>query len=476
MKKFKILLVAMLVSLSFSFANADESSAASGISIYINDVKQSYSDKAIIKNGSTLVPLRGIFEALGAGVIFDSEDRSIEVSKTTGKMWLKTASKPTDPSYSFSTKIFLKIGSKTTYVNGKKVTIAMPAQIVKGSTLVPLRFISETLGAEVRWDAKKKTIKIITPEVSKQMKAHFIDVGQGDSTLLQLATGENVLVDAGTDEAGEKVVAYLKSLGIKKLDYVIATHPDDEHIGGITHVLNAFPVGTFIDSGVTHTSQTYEDMLFAIKKKKVKYVVPKHEQILLHNNNVNSYLQILNANPDADDIDDASLVVAAGFGKSDVLLMADADSEIERKLLYFADIPGTIIKAGNHGSDISTSLDFLKSTSYPESVILSYGKDNAYGYPHKSVLGNIKAVGAKAYSTAQDGTIIATINSDSYSIDAKEFKPGDEVVEPEPPTSPNNSYKNCTELRKDFPKGVQKGHWAYQPKMDLDGDGWACES
>ncbi|ATP40676.1 hypothetical protein CSE16_11805 [Solibacillus sp. R5-41] len=467
MKSLKVILAVMLFSVTFSFANVGDANASSNITIYVNNEKQSYSNKAVLKGGSTLVPLRGIFEVLGAEVKWDQTSKTIDATKGTTKIWLK-------------------IGSKATKVNGKTVNIDVPAQVVNGSTLVPLRFIGEALGAEVKWNQSSKTINITAPKevtgevpskpnTKKPMKVHFIDVGQGDSTFIQMPNGKTALIDAGTDAAGEKVVAYLKSLGIKTIDYVIATHPDADHIGGMVDVLNAFTISNFIDSGKVHTSKTYENMLLTIQNKNIKYIVPEEEDIL--SEDAETYLQILNANPNADDNNDASLVVAAGYCTNDVLLMADAGVEVESEMIQeYEEIQAEILKAGHHGSNTSSSLSFLKAVD-PEAVILSYGASNSYGHPHKEVMSNIKSVGAKAYSTAQDGTIIATINCGDYSI-AKEFK---YEVDKTPPTTkpeekPESLFKNCTELKAVYPSGVPVGHAAYELKHDGDNDGWACES
>lgn len=526
MRFIKILIATLLIFSTLSFMSVEQADANSGITIYVDGKKQVYSNKAIIQNGSTLVPLRGIFEALGAEVKWNQSTKTIDAKKGNTNIWLK-------------------IGSKATKVNGKIVNIDISAQVVKGNTLVPLRFISEALGAEVKWNQTTKTITItsannsegdvVTDPISKKkMKVHFIDVGQGDSTFIELATGENVLVDAGTDAAGDKVVSYLKSLGITTIDYLIATHPDADHIGGMVDVMDAFKVLNFIDSGKEHTSATYERMLEAIIEEKATYEVPEYGQVYEYDEKLESYFQVLHVNENAQDNNDASLVIKGGYCNQDFLVMGDASTEIEAELMKnYDNLEVAILKAGHHGSNTSSSIGFLKAIN-PEAVILSYGKDNSYGHPHREVLDNIKNVGAKAYSTATEGTIAVTVDCNGYEIDAIEFEfdndpnsglyvvpnaptvysncsalrevypngvktghpayatkldsdgdgwacePYDDgelkpTPTPTPTPTPNKSYKNCSELRKDFPNGVSSSHWAYQKKMDRDGDGWACE-
>ncbi len=145
MKNIKMLLAALIIFSTYSFSNDVE--AANKVTIFVNEVEQSYSDKAISENGNTLVPLRGIFEALGAEVTWNNSTSTIDATKGSINIWLE-------------------IGSKVTKVNGKAVIIAAPARIVNGSTLVPLRFISEALGAEVLWDGRTMAINIILDDYS----------------------------------------------------------------------------------------------------------------------------------------------------------------------------------------------------------------------------------------------------------------------------------------------------------------------
>lgn len=319
---------------------------------------------------------------------------------------------------------------------------------------------------------------------NSEMKVHYIDVGQGDSSLIQFEDGKTVLIDGGPLGSGEKVVAYLKSLGVNHLDYVIATHPDADHIGGLIDVVNSFTIGTFLDSGKLHTSQTYENLLLAIEKKNVNFKIPEIGEILFHNQVVDSYLQVLYVDSKANDNNDASIVLKAGLGEINFLFMADASKSLEELLVAGYDtMNAQILKAGHHGSDTSSSLKFLQAAK-PEAIILSYGKDNAFGHPHQAVLNNINTVNANAYSTSESGNIIATTDGKTYSISAIPMELPPEVTEPKPGDPGSGSYvipgaptdfSNCTEMRNYYPNGVKIGHPAYASKHDRDSDGWACE-
>lgn len=358
--------------------------------------------------------------------------------------------------------------------------------------------ISAFLARAIQYAEGKNTA---TPApAAKEMFVHFIDVGQGDSTFIQAPNGKNMLIDAGTKEYGDDVVSYLKSLNVTKIDYVVATHPDADHIGGLAHVINAFTVGEFINSGKAHTSNTYEDLLQLILTKDIKYTEPTVGQLI----NLDSALkvQVLAVDSTNSDNNDASIILKATYNKVSFLLTADASSQIEEAVATKYDVATTVLKAGHHGSSTSSSLAFLQKVK-PQAVILSYGKDNSYGHPHSEVMANIKTIGAKAFSTAQDGTITVKTNGSTYTTSAKVFtgpteqqkpapvekpveKPVTEEPKPAQPSGDVNSgtyvipgapttFKNCDAMRKYYPAGVQSTHPAYSKNQDRDNDKWACE-
>ncbi|MEK5070233.1 MBL fold metallo-hydrolase [Sporosarcina sp. FSL K6-1508] len=329
----------------------------------------------------------------------------------------------------------------------------------------------------------------------KELKVHFLDVGQGDSILIQAPNGKNMLVDGGTKAYGSKVVSFLKSKGVKKLDYVVATHPDADHIGGLIAVLNAFPVTNFVDSGNAHTTQTYAEMLTLIDKKNIKFIIPKElDKLALDPNMI---IRVLHADENASDTNDASIVLKATYNKVSFLLMGDADTAIEDKIKSKYDVKATVLKNGHHGSDTASSAGFISNVK-PAVAILSYGKNNSYGHPNLSVESRLKNVGAKVYKTPLDCDITVTTNGVKHSV-ASACKNGKKVTapvakptpkptptpkpvtkpvakpKPKPAPSGRTNFKNCTDLRTVYPGGVEIGHPAYQSKMDRDKDGWACE-
>lgn len=243
------------------------------------------------------------------------------------------------------------------------------------------------------------------PSVKKEASVHFIDVGQGDATLLQTPEGANILVDAGVAKEGATVVRTLREHGVESLDLVIATHPHADHIGGMRAVLEAFPVKRYVDSGRVHTSQTYVKLLETIDAKNIPFEVATIGDTYRFDSGVS--LRVVHTDANAALINDASVSVRAVYGDVSLLLTGDAEKEGEARMLQHGPLQSTVYKAGHHGSNTSSS-DALLRAVRPSYVIFSYGANNSYGHPHREVVERIRTLGASTFETAKDGTITMT--------------------------------------------------------------------
>ncbi|GLC89891.1 MBL fold metallo-hydrolase [Lysinibacillus piscis] len=248
-----------------------------------------------------------------------------------------------------------------------------------------------------------------------EMKVHFIDVGQGDSILIESPNGKTMLVDGGVKGAGQNVVSYIKSLGMTKLDIVVATHPDADHIGGLIPVLSTLKVGQFYDSGKVHTSQTFEELLTLVDTKNIPYDVPQTGDTLAFDEAIQ--VKVLHADEQAVDNNDASIVLKITYGQVSFLLTADAGIAIEKDM---RDVRATVLKAGHHGSNTSSSESFIQAV-HPEVTVLSYGQDNKYGHPHAEVVERLQAMGSEIYATAEMGTITIATDGVKYAVNGKQW-------------------------------------------------------
>lgn len=246
------------------------------------------------------------------------------------------------------------------------------------------------------------------------ISVYYLDVGQGDSELICLPTGENILIDAGLSEGADKLTAYLSQLGVQKIDYLIATHPHADHIGGMAKVISKFEVGKVYvpkvaDSQVP-TTRVYENMLDAVKKKGLRLTQGKAGMMVLEQDNTR--LEFLAPVEEKyDDLNNYSIVAKLTFGQRTFLFTGDAEKESEQQMLkkYSDNLRCDVLKVGHHGSSSSTSANFLKAVS-PKYAVISCGKDNDYGHPHKEVLSRLSAAKAEVYRTDEQGTILASSN------------------------------------------------------------------
>lgn len=237
-----------------------------------------------------------------------------------------------------------------------------------------------------------------------KMEVHYIDVGQGDATLVT-CDGHAMLIDAGDYSKGTAIQNYLQKQKIKKLDYLILTHPDSDHIGGAPVIITKFEIGRVFISNYEKDNKTYQKLIQALDNKRLKYTTPETgTQYALGT----AKITILAPNDDYDNPNDASVALMLQNGKNKFLFTGDAGEDAEQDILETdIDLSADVYKAGHHGSSTSTSQDFFEAVS-PSCAVISCGEDNSYGHPHAETLNTFRMNGVKVYRTDEDGTIIAT--------------------------------------------------------------------
>ena len=241
----------------------------------------------------------------------------------------------------------------------------------------------------------------------------YIDVGQADSILIR-NQDKVMLIDAGTNEAGETVVNYLENLGITKIDYLIGTHPHEDHIGGLDDVINKFDIGQIYMPKIETTTKTFEDVLEAIENKNLTVIAPnKGDEIVLGQATGEFITEPI---LDKDNLNVSSLIFRLEFGDNSFLFMGDAEEENEKTISW----PKTdVLKVGHHGSSTSSSEEFLKQVQ-PQYAIIMVGEGNSYGLPTQETIDKLNTIGSTIYRTDENGTIQLT--SDGNTIEIKTSK------------------------------------------------------
>ncbi len=241
----------------------------------------------------------------------------------------------------------------------------------------------------------------------------YIDVGQADSILIR-NQDKVMLIDAGTNEAGETVVNYLENLGITKIDYLIGTHPHEDHIGGLDDVINKFDIGQIYMPKIETTTKTFEDVLEAIENKNLTVTAPnKGDEIVLGQATGKFMTEPI---LDKDNLNVSSLVFRLEFGNNSFLFMGDAEEENEKTISW---TKTDVLKVGHHGSSTSSSEEFLKQVQ-PQYAIIMVGEDNSYGLPTQETINKLNTIGSTIYRTDENGTIQLT--SDGNTIKVKTSK------------------------------------------------------
>ncbi|MBQ8518103.1 MAG: MBL fold metallo-hydrolase [Agathobacter sp.] len=244
---------------------------------------------------------------------------------------------------------------------------------------------------------------------TENMQVHFLDVGQGLSVLVEL--GDEVLIyDGGGRDTSSFVVAYLQEQGITEIDYLISSHYDADHVSGLIGCLYAFDVKQVIGSDYVHDSKLYTSFQNAVDKESLavghppvgtKYAFGEAE------------ITILAPAEIVDDYNSNSVAIKLSYGESDFIFTGDADYYSERAMLASGiDLDCEVLSVGHHGSASSTSEHFLEATT-PEYAVISCGKDNEYGHPHKEVVQLLENMQIDVFRSDVQGTVIASTDGET---------------------------------------------------------------
>ncbi len=231
-------------------------------------------------------------------------------------------------------------------------------------------------------------------------EVHFLDAGQGDAALI-LCNGEAMLIDGGPSNKSDLLYAYLKKEDVDHLKYVIATHPQEDHVGGLSGALHYATADAAYTSKIEKESASFHHLLSSLEQQNVPIQIPDNGTKLVLGDAIATIFR-----PENMESENASLVVRVEFGDTSFLFTGDAEMEEEQELMDAGlDLQSTVLKVGHHGSETSTSEVFMNAV-LPEYAVISCGQKNDYGHPMDATLNTLKQYGVTLYRTDMQGTIV----------------------------------------------------------------------
>lgn len=252
-------------------------------------------------------------------------------------------------------------------------------------------------------------------EIEEVITVHYLDVGQADSIFIELEDNKTMLIDAGELEDSDYIIDYINNLGYNKINFLVATHPHADHIGGMQKVVKNFEVdNVYMPKALTNT-KTYENLLKEIDNKNLKIKTAKAGVTIVDDDNLDIDIIAPNSNT-YEDLNNYSACIKLTYQNITYLFMGDAETLSENEIK--TDIKADVLKVGHHGSDTSSSISFLKKVN-PSYAIISVGEDNSYNHPKKEVLDRLKKVGAIIYRTDLNGNIVVKTDGKNIKIETE---------------------------------------------------------
>lgn len=259
---------------------------------------------------------------------------------------------------------------------------------------------------------------------SDNLSVHIIDVNQGDSILIITPNDKTILIDGGDPSEGENVITYLKRHGVKRINLLVGTHPHADHIGGLIDVIEYFPIDEFYLSPKIHTTKTYEKLLLAADKKRL-HITPVDKSFRIAFDDSITLHFITPIKDYENDLNLWSIVMKMDYMNQHFLFTGDTEAISEKDMINLygkALFKSNVLKVAHHGSSTSSSQEFLEAVQ-PEIAVISCGRDNSYGFPHKETLERLSKFNLHLFRTDYQGTIILESDGQKIWSHKKPYRP-----------------------------------------------------
>ncbi len=285
------------------------------------------------------------------------------------------------------------------------------------AAIILLLIISTLVFSALNNPSNKDKAEGAANDKSDNIAVHFLDVGQGDSTFIEFPDGRCMLIDTGLSEYSQTVIDSVEEYGYSKLDYVVATHPHADHIGGMSRVISHFDIGEIYMPKASTTTKTFEKLLTAIDDKGMKINTAKAGVQVYSDSSLNIEF-LAPVYESYEKLNNYSAVLKITYGENSFLFTGDAENLSEDEMLAnrYDALDCDVLKVAHHGSRYSSDTEFLNAVT-PDYAVISCGNDNSYGHPHKEAVDRLNHCGARLYSTAENGTVTVYCDgNDSFEI------------------------------------------------------------